>query len=69
MGNIGPSRQRFEVLPGPAFGIDEADFWTARPRMTVPAPEPMPVPQPEPTPEPSPVPTPDPVPGPPTDRT
>lgn len=68
MGNIGASRQRFEVLPIPSFGIADADHWTVPARMTVPAPEPMPVPQPGPTPEPmpmpEPMPTPEPMPGP-----
>lgn len=68
MGNIGPSRQRYDVLPVPAFGVDDAGSWTADSRMTVPAPEPMPVPTPEPTPEPSPVPEPNPVPRPPNDE-
>lgn len=27
MGNIGPSRQRYDVLAVPAFGIDDADLW------------------------------------------
>lgn len=73
MGNIGPAQQRYDVLPVPAFGVEDADFWTAESRMTVPAPEPMPVPTPEPIPEPSPipgpspVPVPDPTPGPPLD--
>ena len=52
MGDIGPIRQRYEVLSGG--------------RATVPSPEPMPVPQPEPVPEPSPVPGPEPTPQPPT---
>lgn len=52
MGDIGPYRQRYEVLPS---GLD-----------TVPSPEPMPVPTPEPTPEPSPIPRPEPIPQPPT---
>lgn len=64
MGNIGASRQRFEVLPIPSFGIADADHWTVPARMTVPAPEPMPVPQPGPTPEPMPMPMPEPMPTP-----
>jgi hypothetical protein len=65
MGNIGPARQRYEVLPVPAFGPAEADTWTVPARMTVPSPEPMPVPHPEPTPEPVPGPGPSPQPDPP----
>jgi hypothetical protein len=66
MGDIGPARQRYEVLPVPAFGLEHADMWTVPPRMTVPSPEPMPVPHPEPTPEPVPGPGPVPAPDPPS---
>jgi hypothetical protein len=79
MGNIGPARQRFDVLPIPEFGIDDADRWSLAPRpprptMTVPSPQPMPAPHPQPMPEPvpmpDPAPLPDPGPGPsPTDPT
>ena len=65
MGDIGPARQRYEVLAVPAFGLADADAWTVPARMTVPSPEPMPVPHPEPTPEPVPGPGPSPQPGPP----
>ncbi|MGI8679832.1 MAG: hypothetical protein ACR2LX_14355 [Jatrophihabitans sp.] len=27
MGNIGPARQLYEVLPVPAFGVEDADLW------------------------------------------
>lgn len=27
MGNIGPSRQLYDVLPAPAFGVEDADLW------------------------------------------
>lgn len=64
MGDIGPSRQRYEVLPVPAITLADADDWTAPARMTVPGPEPMPVPHPEPTPEPIPGPQPEPAPQP-----
>lgn len=59
MGDIGPTRQRYDVLPGESFGIEDADAWTVPPRATVPAP-----PEPTPTPEPGPFPDPDPVPHP-----
>jgi hypothetical protein len=62
MGDIGPARRRYEVLPVPAFGLDDADQWTVPARLSVPSPEPMPVPHPEPMPEP--VPGPGPVPSP-----
>jgi hypothetical protein len=29
MGDIGPSQQHYDVLPGPAYGIEDADRWTA----------------------------------------
>jgi len=69
MGNIGPTREHYDVLPIPDFGIDDADLWMLAPRsaparMTVPMPEPMPAPHPEPTPEPMPEPSPGPDPGP-----
>ncbi len=64
MGDIGPARQHYEVLPVPAYGIDDADRWTVPARMTVPSPEPLPVPHPEPTPEPIPGPGPEPAPQP-----
>jgi hypothetical protein len=62
MGDIGPARQHYEVLPVPAFGIDDADRWTVPARMTVPSPEPQPEPIPGPGPEPVPQPGPDPAP-------
>ncbi len=42
MGNIGPARQRYDVLPIPDFGIEDADQWLLAPRevpptMTVPS--------------------------------
>jgi hypothetical protein len=52
MGDIGPARELYDVLPVP--------------RATIPQPEPMPVPYPEPIPEPEPVPNPDPPPTPPS---
>jgi hypothetical protein len=55
MGDIGPQRQHFEVLP--THGETH--------EMRVPEPEPFPVPSPEPIPQPDPVPNPDPVPQPP----
>ena len=63
MGNIGPSRQRYDVLPAPAFGIDDADEWTVPPPSHPAAAEPMP------TPDPGPMPDPDPMPSPPSDQT
>jgi hypothetical protein len=59
MGDIGPARQRYDVLPGESFGIADADAWTVPPGATVPAP-----PEPTPTPDPGPYPSPDPVPHP-----
>lgn len=43
MGNIGPSRQRYEVLPIPAFGIEDADLWKldTRPPINAPHAEPQ----------------------------
>jgi hypothetical protein len=58
MGNIGPSQKRFDVLPVPALGLENADRWTVPARITVPSPGPMPVPHPEPTPTPDPGPVP-----------
>ncbi|MDT4932164.1 MAG: hypothetical protein QOK11_56 [Pseudonocardiales bacterium] len=55
MGDIGPQRQHFEVLPTRSETHE----------MRVPEPEPFPVPSPEPIPQPDPVPNPDPVPQPP----
>ena len=51
MGDIGPQRERFEVL-------SEHEF-------TMPDPGPMPIPDPEPVPSPDPVPGPEPLPQPP----
>ena len=62
MGDIGPARQHYEVLPVPAVGIDDADRWTVPARMTVPSPQPAPEPGPGPGPTPVPQPGPDPVP-------
>jgi hypothetical protein len=28
MGDIGPSRQRYDVLPGEQYGVEDADTWT-----------------------------------------
>ncbi|HEX3335080.1 MAG TPA: hypothetical protein VHS54_01385 [Jatrophihabitans sp.] len=64
MGNIGPSRQHYEVMPAPAFGIEAADAWTVPPRDPLPAT----AAEPTPTPDPGPVPDPDPVPSPPSDQ-
>jgi len=61
MGDIGPTRQRYDVLPGESFGLENADVWTVPPRATVPVP---PDPGPTPTPEPGPFPGPEPVPHP-----
>lgn len=65
MGDIGPFRQHYDVLPVPrltAANLDELDV----PVGTVPGPGPMPVPHPDPTPEPvpDPGPPPDPTPDP-----
>lgn len=36
MGDIGPARQRYDVLPVPALGIDDIDDWSlSTPRATV----------------------------------
>lgn len=35
MGDIGPNRAQYEVLPVPAFGLDEADTWTVGPPVIV----------------------------------
>lgn len=73
MGDIGPYRHRYDVLPVPAVSLHHAGPWTAPARrtvaamMTVPAPEPLPVPHPEPVPEPSPIPGPEPAPQPPAE--
>ena len=67
MGNIGPARQRYDVLPVGDFGLEDAPRLVPARRaaaMTVPSPEPMPAPHPQPTPEPVPNPEPSPVPGP-----
>jgi hypothetical protein len=64
MGDIGPTRQLYDVLPGVRFGIEDADAWTAAPSATIPRPEPSPAPQPSPAPAPGPVPGPPPEPGP-----
>jgi hypothetical protein len=64
MGDIGPTRRTYEVLPGPRFGIEDADAWTAAPSVTIPQPSPNPDPVPAPTPEPGPVPAPEPLPHP-----
>jgi hypothetical protein len=64
MGNIGPSRQHYEVMPVPAVGIEDADTWTVQPR----GPLPTTAAEPTPTPDPGPVPDPDPVPTPPSDQ-
>jgi hypothetical protein len=68
MGDIGPAQERFDVLPGVAYGPDDADVWTVPVRATVPPPQPMPVPEPgpgpDPLPHPDPSPNPDPVPNP-----
>ena len=32
MGDIGPSRAHYDVLPVPQFGLDDADTWTAEPQ-------------------------------------
>lgn len=56
MGDIGPTRQRYEVLPGERFGAEDADAWT----VPVPDPEPGPIPAPEPGPFPGPEPVPEP---------
>lgn len=64
MGDIGPARQHYEVLPIPAVGIADADRWSVPVRLTVPSPQPLPVPHPEPTPEPIPGPGPEPAPQP-----
>jgi hypothetical protein len=61
MGDIGPTQQRYDVLPGGSFGIEDADAWTVPPQATVPMP---PEPGPAPTPEPGPYPGPEPVPNP-----
>lgn len=62
MGDIGPVRNRYEVLA--ATGLSAA---LARPDGRMPDPEPMPVPDPEPIPDPSaPTPEPEPVPQPPS---
>jgi hypothetical protein len=55
MGNIGPVRQRYDVLPVSDFAV--ADRIVAGAPSTVPSPEPLPTPYPQPTPEP--IPTPD----------
>jgi hypothetical protein len=63
MGDIGPTRQRFDVLPGESFGIEDADAWTVPSHATVPVPPdpgPSPVPDPGPTPSPEPLPHPEP---------
>jgi hypothetical protein len=61
MGNIGPSRQHYDVMPVPAFGIEDADHWTADSRRL------SAVAEPAPSPDPGPLPDPDPVPSPPSD--
>lgn len=62
MGDIGPVRNRYEVLA--ANGLSGV---LARPDGRMPDPEPMPVPDPEPVPDPSaPTPEPEPVPQPPS---
>ena len=48
MGDIGPARQRFDVLPAARLRGRRRRLWTAPARMTVPSPEPMPAPHPEP---------------------
>jgi hypothetical protein len=57
MGDIGPQRRQFEVLPEHEGAASE---------MRVPDPEPFPVPGPEPMPTPDPGPNPEPVPQPPS---
>ncbi|MDT4916344.1 MAG: hypothetical protein QOI15_2848 [Pseudonocardiales bacterium] len=65
MGDIGPTQQQYEVLPGASFGIDDADAWTVAPRATMPEPpSPVPTPYPNPEPDPGPYPAPDPLPHP-----
>ena len=63
MGDIGPARQRYDVLPVPPLRVPEEFLLPAD---TVPSPQPMPVPHPEPVPEPIPDPgsQPDPAPDP-----
>jgi hypothetical protein len=70
MGDIGPVRERYEVLPGHAFGIEDADDWTAPARLTMPtpSPDPGPIPDPGPTPGPEPLPSPGPDVAPPNQR-
>jgi hypothetical protein len=62
MGDIGPQQQHFEVLPIPAYGIEDADRWTVPPPL--PVPDPMPLPEPTPIPDPGPTPDPGPDPAP-----
>jgi outer membrane biosynthesis protein TonB len=69
VGDIGPQQQHYDVLPVPAYGLEDADAWihtmtVPPPPMPEPMPPPEPMPAPIPGPEPSPIPEPGPTPGP-----